>query len=185
MVPAWLRRILPYTWPIRVALGVMFLVSAAGKLGDLGAVVAEVRQYGLLPEPLPIPFGYALPFGEVAVGIMLVLGLFTRLAAAGGSLLMIAFMIAIAYRLLTAGGAADCGCFGLLGQEKLTWLTFGRDVVFLVGLACPVLDDALWLSADRFLFGWGSDADAGSEGEAEDAEEPEPQPTSSPQASGS
>ncbi len=156
-MPTWLRKVLPYTWPVRVALGIMFLISAAGKLGDLNAVVAEVRQYGLLPEPLPVPFGYALPFGELALGIMLLLGLFTRLAAAGGALLMVAFMIAIAFRLLTAGEAADCGCFGLLGQEQLTWWTFGRDVVFLAGLACPVLDTALWVSADRFLFGWGED----------------------------
>ncbi len=162
---AWLRRILPYTWPIRAALGVMFLVSAAGKLGDLSAVVAEVRAYNLLPEPLPIPFGYALPFGELAIGITLLLGLFTRTAAAGGALLMVAFMIAVAYRLLTAGAAADCGCFGLLGQEPLTWWTFVRDAVFLVGLACPLLDTALWVSADRFLFGWGNDAGADSEAE--------------------
>jgi uncharacterized membrane protein YphA (DoxX/SURF4 family) len=177
----WLRRILPYTWPIRVALGLMFLVSAAGKLGDLNAVVAEVRQYGLLPEPLPIPFGYALPFGELALGITLFLGLFTRLAAAGGALLMVAFMVAIAFRLLTAGSAADCGCFGLLGQEPLTWWTFARDVVFLVGLAGPLLDTALWVSADRYFFGWGDDATG--EGPEEDAEEPEPQPTSSTKAS--
>ena len=181
---AWLRRILPYTWPIRVALGAMFLLSAAGKLGDLNAVVAEVRQYGLLPEPLPIPFGYALPFGEVALGIMLLLGLFTRLAAAGGALLMIAFMIAVAFRLLTVGEAADCGCFGLLGQEQLTWWTFGRDALFLVGLVCPLLDSALWVSADRFLFGWGADADAGSEGDPSADEDlgSEPRTPSSSQA---
>lgn len=179
-MPAWLRRILPYSWPIRVALGIMFLVSSVSKLGDLNAVVAEVRQYGLLPEPLPIPFGYALPFGELAIGFMLLLGLFTRLAAAGGALLMVAFMIAIAFRLIRVGEGADCGCFGLLGQEPLTWWTFGRDVVFLVGLTFPLLDQALWVSADRFLFGWGVDPAADAEGPGDLTGEGEPlaQPSS-------
>ncbi len=181
-MPALVRRILPYTWPIRVALGVMFLLSAAGKLGDLNGVVAEVRGYGLLPEPLPIPFGYALPFGELALGLCLLLGLFTRLAAAGGGLLMIAFMIAIAYRLLTKGEAEDCGCFGLLGQEQLTWWTFGRDVVFLAGLVLTFLDRALWVSLDRYLFGWGIDADTGVEGEESVEEDLAPQAPSSREA---
>jgi uncharacterized membrane protein YphA (DoxX/SURF4 family) len=151
-----LRRLLPYSWPIRVALGIMFLLSAAGKIGDLNGVVEEVRQYNLLPEPLVVPFGYLLPFGELALGITLTLGLFTRLAAAGGALLMVSFMVAIAYRLLLFGEAEDCGCFGLLGQERLTWWTFGRDVVFLVGLMFPLFDTAHYASIDRWLFGWGT-----------------------------
>jgi uncharacterized membrane protein YphA (DoxX/SURF4 family) len=159
-LPAWFRRILPYSWPIRVALGFMFLYSSSGKLGDLAAVVENVRQYKLLPEPLPIPFGYALPFGELALGIMLLLGIFTRLAAAGGSLLMIGFMIAIAFSLLRGGAQPDCGCFALSAGETLSWATFGRDVVFLVGLMLPLLDRAHLVSLDRFLFGAGTDPEA-------------------------
>lgn len=157
-MPAWFRRLLPYSWLIRVALGLMFLYSSSAKLGDLSAVVQNVRQYNLLPEPLPIPFGYALPFGELALGIMLFLGLFTRLAAAGGSLLMIGFLVAIAISLLRGGSQPDCGCFSLSGGEAISWVTFGRDVVFLVGLVFPLLDRAHLVSLDGFLFGSGSDA---------------------------
>jgi uncharacterized membrane protein YphA (DoxX/SURF4 family) len=145
----------------------MFLFSAYAKIGDLAAVVENVRQYHLLPEPLPIPFGYALPFGELALGLMLTLGLFTRLAAGGGALLMLAFMVAIAYSLLSGGEQPNCGCFSLSGGDQLSWLTFGRDCVFLVGLLLPLLDTAHWVSLDRSVLGWGAERDA-EEAEATD-----------------
>ena len=178
---AWLRGALPYAWPIRIALGAMFLYSSSTKLGDLGAVVQNVRQYNLLPEPLPIPFGYALPFVELGLGIMLVVGLFTRLAAAGGFLLMLAFMVAIAFSLLRGGEQPSCGCFALSEGEQISWLTFGRDIVFLVGLAIVFLDRALWVSVDRYLFGWGEEPSADTDGIV--AEE-EPEPPSPPSTEG-
>jgi uncharacterized membrane protein YphA (DoxX/SURF4 family) len=155
-----LQRLLPYTWPIRIALGLMFLYSAYPKLGDLNSVVESVRQYQILPEPLEPIFGYLLPFGELALGITLTLGLFTRLAALGGSLLMIAFMIAISISLLRGGEQPDCGCFSLSGGEPISWWTFGRDLVFLVGLVFPLFDTAHWASLDRYLMGWGTEQEA-------------------------
>lgn len=43
----------------------------------------------VLPEALVRPFSYALPVLELAVGILLLLGLFTRLSIIGGSAIML------------------------------------------------------------------------------------------------
>lgn len=43
----------------------------------------------LLPEALVIPFSYALPIAELLTGVLIVLGLFTRLALTAGSWIMI------------------------------------------------------------------------------------------------
>jgi len=95
----------------RLILGGVLLVAGALKVGNLGESVNAVRGYQLLPWSLTVPVGYALPIIEIVVGLLLVLGLFTRWAALAGALLMTAFIIGIASA-WARGIAIDCGCFG-------------------------------------------------------------------------
>ena len=46
-------------------------------------------QKSMLPEALVTPFGYLLPILEFAIGLLLLLGLFTRTALIAGSFVMI------------------------------------------------------------------------------------------------
>ena len=46
-------------------------------------------QHAMLPEPLVTAFAYALPFAELIVGLLLLLGLFTRHALVAGAIVMI------------------------------------------------------------------------------------------------
>ena len=56
-----------------------------------------------------------LPFVEIVLGVLLVLGLFTRPAAIVSTLLMVAFIIGIS-QAWARGLTIDCGCFGGGGQ---------------------------------------------------------------------
>jgi uncharacterized membrane protein YphA (DoxX/SURF4 family) len=60
--------------------------------------------------------GIFLPFFELAVGILLVLGASTRIAAFVSGLLMFAFIIGIS-QAWARGLSIDCGCFG--GGDRL------------------------------------------------------------------
>jgi uncharacterized membrane protein YphA (DoxX/SURF4 family) len=51
-----------------------------------------------------------LPILEIAVGLLLITGTFTRLAALAGALFMLAYIIAIA-SVWARGISIDCGCF--------------------------------------------------------------------------
>lgn len=95
----------------RLILGGVLLVAGGLKLGNLASSVEAVRAYRMLPYELTSLVGNALPIVEVAVGLMLILGLFTRAAAAVGTLLMLAFVIAIG-SVWARGISIDCGCFG-------------------------------------------------------------------------
>lgn len=53
-------------------------------------------QPGWLPSWFSAPYGYALPWAEVVVGALLVLGLFSRVMAAGTFLMLLSFTIALA-----------------------------------------------------------------------------------------
>jgi thiosulfate dehydrogenase (quinone) large subunit len=78
---------------LRVTFGVIFLTTGMVKFTmGAGAFAAAVQPSfaGKLPMFLVGPFLYLLPFGEVTVGAMLILGLFTQLALVLAGLLLMA-----------------------------------------------------------------------------------------------
>jgi uncharacterized membrane protein YphA (DoxX/SURF4 family) len=79
----------------RLVLGVVLIVAGALKVGQLETSARAVRAYQLLPYDLAGYVGYGLPVLELAIGVLLVLGLFTRVAAVVGGQLMHAVVIGI------------------------------------------------------------------------------------------
>jgi len=80
---------------LRSTLGIVFLVAGTGKfMMGIGAFVAKMQEpfAGKLPSALVVAFGYALPFLEVAIGLMLVAGLFNYFGSVLAGLLMIALL---------------------------------------------------------------------------------------------
>ena len=113
-VDAWAGR-----WPFllwvatgaRLLLAGVFGVAGVLKLGDPAETVRSVRAYKLLPEWLAVPFGHALPPLELAVAVVLVLGVALRLAAGVTAVLMTLFVAGISSA-AARGLRIDCGCFG-------------------------------------------------------------------------
>lgn len=82
----------------RVPLGLFFLIAGIGKFrGGIGNFATGAA--GAIPPWLPHGVGagflHALPFFEVTVGGLVVLGLFTRLAGLVMALLLLSFIIAV------------------------------------------------------------------------------------------
>lgn len=78
---------------LRVTVGVMFLFYGVGKfLGGVGNFAGGMAQHfaGKLPPALVLPFGYALPFAEVTLGTLILLGLFSPFALTLSGLLLVA-----------------------------------------------------------------------------------------------
>ncbi|MFN2532334.1 MAG: YceI family protein [Pyrinomonadaceae bacterium] len=77
---------------LRITFGVMFLFFGIGKfMGGLGNFAGGMNQHfsGKLPSALVLPFSYALPFVEVTVGTLILLGLFTTFALFVSGLLFV------------------------------------------------------------------------------------------------
>ena len=102
----------------RLVLGGVLVWAGAVKLPDLRESVLAVQAYKILPFDVATVVGYALPIAEVALGLLLILGLFTRAAGVLGALLMVAFVIGIAPA-WARGLSIDCGCFG--GGGEIAW----------------------------------------------------------------
>lgn len=126
---------------LRVVLGGVLLVAGALKVTNPGASALAVRAYQLLPYDLAGYVGYVLPVLEILVGILLVLGLFTRVASVAATLLMLAFVVGIVSA-WARGLSIDCGCFGgggQIGAEQTAYpLELARDGALLLS--------AVWLT---------------------------------------
>ena len=95
----------------RLTVGIVFIVSAAGKLSTESAFVDEVAKYDLLPNSLAEAYGAALPWVEITIGVLLIIGFSSKFYAGIAVLTSLSFIIAnsiIIYRGLNLA----CGCFG-------------------------------------------------------------------------
>jgi len=127
---------------LRLVVGGVLLVAGALKVTNLAASAFAVRAYQLLPYDLAGYVGHALPVAEIAVGVLLVLGLFTRAGAIAAALLLLAFVIGIASA-WARGLSIDCGCFGGGGTIEASRtaypLELTRDVALLLAAAWLVV----------------------------------------------
>lgn len=144
------------TLAARLILGVTLLVAGLLKVVNLEASADAVRAYQILPYGVAGFVGAALPILEMVVGALLIIGAFTRISAAIGSALMVAFIIAIAST-WARGLSIDCGCFGPGGeispaQTQYPW-ELARDTgLLLLGAWTAWKPSAPW-SLDTWLFG--------------------------------
>jgi uncharacterized membrane protein YphA (DoxX/SURF4 family) len=147
----WIRTV------VRVGLGVVWVVAGALKVTDPQQAVAAVRAYELLPDGLAQLLGWALPYLEILLGLVLIAGLFTRWAAALSGLLQLAFIVG----LLSAwarGLSIDCGCFSAGGEVAPGATTYladlVRDIVFLLAAAWLVWQPLTRVSLDAVTGGY-------------------------------
>lgn len=106
----------PYvTLLARLLLGGVLLVAGGLKVTKPTDSANAVAAYKLLPTNVAHLFGYALPWLEVALAVLLIVGILIRPAALIGGFIMVVFTAAIASA-WARGLLIDCGCFGGGGE---------------------------------------------------------------------
>ena len=118
----------------RLTLGGVIFAAGALKVTTPYKSAAAMRAYELLPISIANFFGYALPWFEVGLGALLILGVATRLSGFIAGSLMIAFIFAIASA-WARGLSIDCGCFGGGGQVAPGETKYLQEIVRDFGLA--------------------------------------------------
>lgn len=99
----------------RLVLGGVLLVAGGLKVLKPTESANAVAAYKLMPSNLAHLIGYALPWLEVALALLLIIGFMVRPAAVVSGLIMIIFIGAIA-SVWARGMLIDCGCFGGGGE---------------------------------------------------------------------
>lgn len=113
---------------VRLSLGGVFLTAGGLKVIDPQGSVQAVQAYQLLPRPLETLVGWGLPFLEIALGLLLVAGLFTRVVAVASAALLGALLAAV-ISVAARGLSIDCGCFGGGGAVAEGQATYGTEIV--------------------------------------------------------
>ncbi|RNL78743.1 DoxX family protein [Nocardioides marmorisolisilvae] len=140
---------------LRLVVGGIWIWAGLLKIGDPASSVTAVRAYQLLPYDLAETVGHLLPVLELTVGIVLVLGLITRVSGGVSALLQIAFIIGIS-SVWARGISINCGCFGDGGADPnaishYPW-EIARDVALLLASAYLAWRPRTALSVDGVLF---------------------------------
>jgi uncharacterized membrane protein YphA (DoxX/SURF4 family) len=94
---------------------VVWLVSGGLKAIDPDQTYVAVRAYDVLPDGAVEVVAALLPWVELALGVLLLLGVGTRLVAIGSAVLLLVFVVGVT-QAWARGLSIDCGCFGGGGQ---------------------------------------------------------------------
>jgi uncharacterized membrane protein YphA (DoxX/SURF4 family) len=156
--PGWRRKLdtgSPWvSLAARLGLGVMWLFYSVPKLTTFDVDEADVRRFQILPGSMISTFAHTQPFLELALGILIIVGLGTRLVAVLSGLLLLVYIGGI-ISLGARGIHISCGCGGSggmvsAGQTRYT-LDVLRDIGYLIPAAWLVWRPKSKFSADQFL----------------------------------
>jgi putative oxidoreductase len=115
---------------LRLVLGAVFVYAAYTKLRQSWLLFAlSIDSYQLLPEWAVLAVARTLPWLELTLGALLIIGLWLRYTSLIVSAILTLFfsVMLVSY---WRGNGIDCGCFGV--GEALTLRTLARDGVLLI-----------------------------------------------------
>jgi uncharacterized membrane protein YphA (DoxX/SURF4 family) len=112
----------------RLGLAAVFLVSGVLKAVDPDATYVAVRAYDLLPKLGVALVAGALPWLEIVIGLLLLVGIATRAVAIASAVLLLGFMVGVT-QAWARGLSIDCGCFGGGGAVDPGQTTYGRELL--------------------------------------------------------
>jgi uncharacterized membrane protein YphA (DoxX/SURF4 family) len=116
---------------LRIALGAIFLYSAWSKLKDSWALFAmAVDSYQVLPLWGVQWVARTLPWVELMIGVLLIVGRWMRVATVACSAMLLVFF-GLMVRAHLKGMEINCGCFG--PGEVISWRTLLRDGAMVAG----------------------------------------------------
>ena len=116
---------------LRLVLGAVFVYAAYTKLRQSWLLFAlSIDSYQLLPPWAVETLARTLPWFELALGLLLVAGLWLRYTSIAATAILTLFfcVMVVSY---AGGGGIDCGCFGV--GEAVSARTLARDGLLLAG----------------------------------------------------
>jgi uncharacterized membrane protein YphA (DoxX/SURF4 family) len=112
----------------RFGLAAVWLVSGLLKAVDPDQTYVAVRAYDVLPDGGVEVVAALLPWIELALGVLLLAGIGTRLVAALSAALLLVFVAGVA-QAWARGLSIDCGCFGGGGAVEPGETTYVQELM--------------------------------------------------------
>lgn len=116
---------------LRLALGMIFIVTGSAKILALDVFTTAVRDYKLLPESAVRVTAVVLSVAELACGALLVIGWHADVGAAVTAVLLLSFAWGMAVNLIR-GRKIDCGCLSVARDRDISWQLVLRNLILTV-----------------------------------------------------
>lgn len=127
------RVIPPLDMVVRVYLGGVFIYAAWGKCLDPYTFAVSVATYQMMPTVLINAMAVILPPLEMVTGVLLILGIRTRVQVILINAMLVMFMVAIGAALYRNLDIGTCGCFASEeAAEEMSAGTLWRDLWWLL-----------------------------------------------------
>lgn len=128
------HRLMPWAGLLaRLTIAGVWIVAGGLKAFNSYSAGAAVRAYEIFPPTLATTVGHILPWVEIGLGALLILGMFTRYTAAASAVLLALFIGGIASA-WARGLTIDCGCFGGGGTVEPGQTKYLQEIVRDTGL---------------------------------------------------
>jgi putative oxidoreductase len=129
---------------LRVVLGGIFIYAGYVKLVEPWQLFAAgIADYEIVPMWAAKFLAHTLPWFEILIGLLLIMGRWFRASTMSTSLLLLVFF-SLMVRAFAGGKEINCGCFG--PNELISWKTLVRDG--------SMLAVSLFLTAIAFRARW-------------------------------
>lgn len=132
----------------RLALAAVFLFAAYSKIAqpnslfgplpwkfalsvNLQNFVPSVEQYKVVSHDTAVSIAHKLPFVELLLGLLLLIGWQIRIWLSAASVMLLGFLSLLTWAFLKHMDIKDCGCFATGTPEPLNGWTLLRDGTFL------------------------------------------------------
>jgi hypothetical protein len=134
----------------QLALGVVFLAAAAGKLRRPAAFLEGVAEYEILPRPLAYAFGVVVIPVEVFLAVSHLTGWALGLAMPLALFLLLSFAAAVGINLRRDRDLL-CHCFDSVHGERISQRSLFQ-LLLLVAVEAFVLGDFAWPDLHRTVY---------------------------------
>ena len=149
-MPPWILPIILLTCRL-VAGGALLLAGFLKTFQDPRTFALSVDSFGMVPQVVIPMIAHYLPVLEIAVGLVLVLGIWWREGALLAAGLYTVFLAAVIWVVLS-GKSLDCGCFSaLFGKGEIGIQTIFRNVIFLATASLVMIKGPGWLAMEQLL----------------------------------
>jgi uncharacterized membrane protein YphA (DoxX/SURF4 family) len=122
----------PLVFWVRLLVGVIFIAASIDKILNPAAFAQMVNNYQILPDAFINVTAIVLPWVELVLGGLLIVGLWIPGTVVLANVLLLSFFGSLLFN-LARGLDIHCGCFSTSTQgNPLTTWTIIRDAVFLL-----------------------------------------------------
>ncbi|MFJ8516171.1 MauE/DoxX family redox-associated membrane protein [Lysinibacillus xylanilyticus] len=128
-----------YILVIRNIFALIFLTSSISKIKNYEDHVFSIIEYKIIPTKYVRKYAVIDITLEILLGLAFLIGMYIKYAFVGSTLILAIYTIVISINVIKGRTDIDCGCGGIVGAHKLSWMLVYRNLILIIVLVVSLL----------------------------------------------